>query len=152
VGGGLAYQGFQALSLALSRPERAHPLRRHLRQDRDDDVVCVYDLSNRQIFQNLRFFDFVSITLEQLFCSSWYDYSSRPPEIEKILFEEGLQLLSGQVRHTVQPSAPEHLIEEKNTADLLKVRILVKWGSPIFLKGAPAGMIIVNRCALESGG
>ncbi len=115
-------------------------------------MVCVYDLSNRQIFQNLRFFDFVSITLEQLFCSSWYDYSSRPPEIEKILFEEGLQLLSGQVRHTVQPSAPEHLIEEKNTADLLKVRILVKWGSPIFLKGAPAGMIIVNRCALESGG
>jgi hypothetical protein len=111
-----------------------------------EDVVSIYDLRNRQIFQNMRFLELVSVTLEQLFCSPWYAYSKRDPEIEQSLYETAISIMSGQVRHTIAPPAPEHEAYEVNTEGLVKLSIKVKWVSPVFSSGNVAAMLVINRC------
>jgi hypothetical protein len=111
-----------------------------------EDVVSVYDIKNRQIFQNMRFFELVSVTLEQLFCSPWYAYTKRPPEVEQQLYMTATSIMSGQIRTTVAPPAPEHFCQEVNTEGLVKLSIKVKWASPVFSAGNTAAMIVINRC------
>ncbi|MDR3608092.1 MAG: hypothetical protein P4M08_12010 [Oligoflexia bacterium] len=111
-----------------------------------DDVVSIYDIQQRQVFQNMRFLELVSVTLEQLFCSSWYQYSTRASEIEQSLYETAKSILTGEIKTTIAPPAPEHIAQEIDTEGLVKLRIKVKWASPVFFEGNTFGMLVINRC------
>ena len=54
----------------------------------EGDVVVIYSADQKQVFQNINFFDWVSITLEDLYATPWNQYSKRDSEIEKRLHQE----------------------------------------------------------------
>jgi hypothetical protein len=112
----------------------------------DEDVVCLYSLDQRQVFQNLRFFDWVSITLEDLYCEHWTRYSRRDASVQQQLYEVGVKLMTGQIDETIAPGLPEHLIEEVDSAELLRFKLRVCYMSPIKKDGNRVGALVINRC------
>ena len=112
----------------------------------DDDVVVVYSPDQKQVFQNLCFFDWVSLTLEDLYAAPWTQYSRRDPEIQRRLHEQGVRLFTGQITGTFDPCLPEHACEEVDTEELLKFSIHIRYISPLKAQGAICGALVVNRC------
>jgi len=112
-----------------------------------EDVVIIYSAAEqKQIFQNLRFFDFTSFTLEDIYASPWYEYSKREPWAEQKLQETGIAILTGAKTGTFDPGVGEHLIEEVGTEELLKTWIEVKHVSPLTQGERPVGILVVNHC------
>jgi hypothetical protein len=112
----------------------------------DEDVVSLYSLEQKQIFQNLRFFDFVSLTLDDLFCSHWYQHSTRDPKIEEAIYKLGIAMATGEVKGTTDPGLPVHLAKEVGTPELYQFNIKIKYLSPVFTNSKISGIISVNRC------
>jgi hypothetical protein len=98
----------------------------------ETDTVQVYGCDFRLLFASLNFFDYVSFTLEQIFSETWQSAVVRDPKVIQQLTADFTQIFSGEIRHTVEPSAPSHLIEEIETESLLKSDLHVKWMSPVF--------------------
>jgi hypothetical protein len=112
----------------------------------DEDVVSLYSLEQKQIFQNLRFFDFVSLTLDDLFCSHWYAHSTRDASIEEAIYKIGVSFATGKLKGTIDPGLPVHVAQEVGTPDLMRFNIKIKYLSPVFTNSQISGIISVNRC------
>lgn len=117
----------------------------------ETDVVEVYGLDNIHLFQNLNFFDWIGFTLEQIYSETWYALTRRDPKIEKALHAFGARLVSGEIRGTVDPEIPWHLLEEIGTETLYKFYIRIKHVSPVFSGGALACFVAVNECKPYEG-
>ena len=112
----------------------------------DGDVVIIYSTEHKQVFQNLHFFELVNLTIEELYCSEWYKYTQRPEWAQKALFEAGNAVFSGQAQGTFDPGVEEHLAEEVNPdgGPTARLRVKVKWMSPVKKDDQIAGVIVVN--------
>jgi hypothetical protein len=96
------------------------------------DTVQVYGADLRLLFASLNFFDYISFTLEQIFSETWQSAVVRDPQYVQQLFADFTNIFSGEIRNTVKPATPAHLIEELETESLLKSDLIVKWMSPVF--------------------
>jgi hypothetical protein len=96
------------------------------------DTIQVYGGDFRLLFASLNFFDYISFTLEQIFSETWQSAVVRDAKVIQQLGVDFTQIFSGEIRNTVEPSAPPHLIEEVETESLLKSDLHVKWMSPVF--------------------
>jgi hypothetical protein len=112
----------------------------------ETDVVEIYNLEQVHVFQNLNFFDWISVTLEEILCVPWYEVSTRDLKIAARLYELAGQMLSGQIRQTIVPDNPWHLVEEVSSVLRLKFDLQVKFISPVFVNHEVRGMIVVNQC------
>ncbi len=98
----------------------------------DEDVVEIYSTQQKQIFRNLQFFKYVSLTLEDLYCDTWYDLTRRIGELEGSL----------------PLDVPEHVVHEINTEKMLSISIRMKWLSPVSQEGQLAGVLVINESRL----
>ena len=114
----------------------------------DEDVVEIYSTQQKQIFRNLQFFKYVSLTLEDLYCDTWYDLTRRDPVREAELGQAALKLLSGEVEDSLPIEVPEHLVHEIDTEKMLTISIRVKWLSPVTNEGQLAGVLVINESRL----
>jgi hypothetical protein len=117
----------------------------------DEDVVSIYQSDQKQIFQNLKFLELVSLTLEQIYCMPWYSYSKRDSKIEAELFGIASRIFSGEIQGSLMPDTPEHEGWEIGTEGLARLSVKVKHVSPLKRDHAVAGMIVVNRCTHIGG-
>ena len=113
---------------------------------RDGDVVVIYATDHKQIFQNLRFLELVTITLEDVYCSEWFKYTKRPDWAQLALYEAGNSVFTGKVTETFDPQVPEHLAVEVTDAEI-RLKINVRYMSPVTSDNQVAGVIVVLECA-----
>ena len=114
----------------------------------EDDVVCVYSPDHIQIFQNLRFLELVTLTIEELYCSQWFHYTKRPDWATKALIEKGSLVFGEKILKTFDPEVPIHEVQEIATEGEVLIRIKIKWMSPVTRDGRNAGVIVVNDCTV----
>jgi hypothetical protein len=112
---------------------------------RDTDIVEIYGLDQIHLFQNLAFFDWISHTLEQVFCETWYTLSKRDPSIEKMLYEFGLRIAAGGVKETTDPGVPWHVVEELNSELMMKFHYKLKYVSPIYSTGQLCAFVVISE-------
>ena len=110
------------------------------------DTVEAYSQEHRQIFRNLEFFKWISYTLEDLHCSTWFDLTTRDPVFEKSLMEQANRVLSGEVKHTLDLShLKAHLCKETRSSERRQFYIDMKCVSPLVKDGKIVGIVAVNR-------
>ena len=112
----------------------------------DGDVVIIYSTEHKQLFQNLRFFELVTLTIEDLYCTEWYKCTQRPEWAMMELYQAGNSVFTGKIQNTFDPGVKEHLAEEVNSdgGPPVRLSVKVKWMSPVKKDDQVAGVIVVN--------
>jgi hypothetical protein len=113
---------------------------------KDGDVVEIYGMDQVHLCQNLNFFNWTSISLERIFCETWYQATRRDPQFETGLYETARSIFAGETRNSVTPQQGWYWIEEIDSEKLYKFQICIKCVSPIFQDGKVCGLISVNEC------
>lgn len=112
----------------------------------DDDVVELYGADGIHLWQNMVFFDWISITLDRIYCQTWYECCSRPAHLQAELMVMFAQVMKGEIAATFAPNHPWYWIEEIDTEMLYKLNFKIKAISPVFQNGHVAGLIAINTC------
>lgn len=116
----------------------------------DEDVVLIYNEEQLVMFWNLQFFKHSSITVEELFFAPWYNFTKREPAMQQKLMQMAQDLLSGRITGTFTPDVPEHLVEEVDTLECLKVMMAIPCGSILTKNGNWGGVLIVQKMRVIS--
>ncbi len=112
----------------------------------DKDVVNIYSSQHVQVFQNLNFFDWVSLTLEELYANPWHQYSRREQDCAQLAYQGAVELFHGNRPATFDPEIPEHYVEEIDTEENRKFYIKIHTVSPLKQNGNVVGLLAINRC------
>lgn len=101
---------------------------------KNDQIVEVYSLENKQIFRNLNFFDYVSYTLEELFCRPWTDLFHRPDIENTARIVDVIQSVVGTKTSYFNNNqfVKDHLCEERGSQFEMKVTYKLKSMFPVF--------------------
>lgn len=111
----------------------------------DDDVVEIYDLKNQQIFRNIKFFEYCSFSLEDLFVGDWVGLTKRESRwAERALTQVGL-IQAGLLRTTLdmRKVVSRHRVTELR-GEQLSYWIELKWGAPLRKKFWPAAYLVIH--------
>jgi hypothetical protein len=114
----------------------------------DSDVIMCHALDHRTLFANLRAFDFLSLTVEDIYVRPWYELARRDASTEEALLRLAERLLTGEESATIDPGIPEHVIEELDSEEMLHVSILIKHLSPVKLGDDIVGAFAINSCQI----
>jgi hypothetical protein len=112
----------------------------------ETDVITIYSNENVLLFQSLNFFDFVSMTLEQLYSNPWSQCSRREAWAVQKLVQVATSLFSGQIGKTFDPEIPEHYCEEVGTEEMLKFYIHIRLISPLWRGRQVSAALVANAC------
>lgn len=118
----------------------------------DDNVVEIYTLEHWQVFRNLRFFDYVSFTVEEVANLNWQVDTRRESRIELKLLEIGIRLKFGLMRATADVSGiAEHTFKELRgegwTTAIQLLRI-----SPLRKGNSITACVVTNRARVIDRG
>jgi hypothetical protein len=97
-----------------------------------DDLVEVYDLSHRQIFRNLRFYEVTGYSLGDLLTFEWPELYYRPSMTTGQIFKSIETVLEIGDFETHPMNVPSHFIKEINAEPLLTCEVNFKVMAPIF--------------------
>lgn len=111
----------------------------------NDDVVIIYNDQQTAVFWNLQFFNYSSLTVEEMFFGLWYEFTRRAPEIQAKLYEMAMNLISGKITGTFVPGVPAHEVEEVGTLECMKTMMELPHGSVLTKDGKLGGILIVQR-------
>ncbi|MBX9768612.1 MAG: hypothetical protein K2X47_15165 [Bdellovibrionales bacterium] len=112
----------------------------------DGDTVEIYTTDNWQIFRNLRFFDFLQITIDEVATMIWSRDSKRKAAISMEALRLVLLIKTKQLRETFQISSiPKHEMSCTFSGIHQIVEIDLKIASPLFGKDGFSAYLITNR-------
>lgn len=114
----------------------------------EDGAVVVYSLEQKVLFWNLQFFKNVSLTIEQLLFSAWYEVTERPKEIKDALYNLALKLVNGEITGDFETHVPGHEVKEIGSLECLRTWMEIPWGTTLSQDGKTAGFLIVQRMKL----
>ncbi|QDK38304.1 hypothetical protein [Bdellovibrio sp. NC01] len=119
---------------------------------KDDDIIEIYNGESRQVYRNLRYYDFCSYSIEELYSLEWWNLFSRDDgEITRKLFEESNKLLTGEVEGHIFSETKEHVVTELASAELLSNKYRAKLLSPLTVnKTAQAFMVVIEANPLAN--
>jgi hypothetical protein len=111
----------------------------------DDDIVEFYTPDNQQLFRNLRFFDFCSMSLEEIAHCQWNKVSKRRGAITLQMLGLALKLKVGAIRETLDVQylgtcRVEELLGEKRAFNLR-----MKYLSPLWEGNRVVAVLTVNH-------
>ena len=116
-----------------------------------DDTIELCDLAQVGLFRNLQCYKFVSLTLEQLYCLPWHQFSRRSDQDQAVVAGAVGRILSGEVRGTLSlADSPEQIIQEVNTPELRQLRLKFRCISPVYSGGKLVGLIAVHHTSFVS--
>jgi hypothetical protein len=97
------------------------------------DIVEIYDLDNFQIFRNLRFFEFCSYTVEDIYCRPWPSLFRRDETVTSEIFEL-LKVVYAENKVKVYERAhmPAQTVEETDSPLHYKLKIKGKYLGTLF--------------------
>lgn len=112
---------------------------------KDDDIIEIYNNESRQLYRNLRYYDFCSYSIEELYSLEWWNLFSRDAEITMKLIEESGKIFNGEVDTHIFSETGEHMVKELASVDRLSNRYRAKLLSPLMLnKKAEAMMVVIE--------
>lgn len=111
----------------------------------EENVVEIYTLEHWQIFRNIRFFEYVSFTVEEVANLNWQVDTRRENRVELKLLEIGIRLKFGLMRSTIDTSGiAEHTFKELRgqgwTTAVQLLRI-----SPLRKENSISACVVINR-------
>jgi len=109
-----------------------------------DDVIEIYTAEKHQIFRNLAFFDFISLTLEELVSLPLGVAIEFDPIVLKYINTVAQRIVDQTIRETERSTLPAYIIQEK-MGSKFRVEIQQKWLSPVFRDGRSVGVICIHR-------
>jgi hypothetical protein len=112
----------------------------------DKDVVEIYGLNFKHVFVNLNFYDYISATLEEIFCNFWYEVVRRDQAIEKQLMDMAGFIAGGGLTKTMSPGIAKHIIEEIDTEKNFVFTLYMKKISPVYSKQQLDSFIVLTDC------
>lgn len=111
----------------------------------EDDVVVIYDETQKAVFWNLQFFKFASLTVEEMFFGIWYDFTKREEAIHQKLYEMAINLISGKITGIFSPDVPPHEVQEVGTLECIRTVMEIPHGCVLTKNGQLGGILIVQR-------
>lgn len=115
----------------------------------DENVVEVYHSDNTTSFKNLKFFEFISFSLEEIYCLTWMEQASISTAIYLIFIEMGARLKLGKINRTFAPRFSRYQLREK-LGEKRIFNIRVEWISPVSIDGKQSALIFVNRSSFAN--
>jgi hypothetical protein len=85
----------------------------------DEDIIEVYSKDSRQLYRNLRFFDYSSYTIEELYSLEWWVLYERDEKVMNSLYDLAAKILDGQLNGHVYPDVGPHIVRELSSAEHL---------------------------------
>lgn len=110
----------------------------------EEDTVEVYLNDGTSCFKNLTFFRYITISLEELFVLPFHRLYSFSPQGGLYFMEILIRLKTGLVRRTFQPTFSNYVLQEI-LGERRKVRIRLKWLSPLRRDGVAEAIMAINR-------
>lgn len=110
---------------------------------KDDDILEIYNSESRQLYRNLRYYDFCSYSIEELYSLEWWNLFSRDGDITLKLFEESHKIFNGEVDTHIFSETREHVVSELNSVDRLSNKYRAKLLSPLTVNKKAEAMIVV---------
>lgn len=111
----------------------------------EDDVVVIYDETQKAVFWNLQFFNYSSLTVEELFFSHWFTFTKRDEAIHNKLYEMAVNLITGKITGIFSPDVPPHEVQEVDSLECLKTMMEIPHGCVLTKNGQLGGILIVQR-------
>ncbi len=106
------------------------------------DVVEAYDLSQRQIFRNMRFYELTQYSLSDLLVFEWHELYSRPSATMTKMIESVNKILAKN-ENILPMNVPTHLMKEIKANPIHVSRVDFKFISPTFDQArTKAGFIV----------
>lgn len=115
----------------------------------EGDTLEVYQSDGTSFFKNLRFFEFISMSLEELYCLHWLDLLGLSGEGYLFFMEVNLRLKLGLIKRTFRPTFSNYILTEKR-GEGRSFRIDLKWISPLTVSGQKNAVLVVNRSAFAA--
>lgn len=112
---------------------------------KEDDVVVIYDDTQKAVFWNLQFFKYASLTVEEMFFGHWFNFTRRDQEIHNKLYEMAVNIISGKITGIFSPDVPPHEVEEVDTVECIRTLMEIPHGCVLTKNGQLGGILIVQR-------
>lgn len=113
----------------------------------EEDVVEVYHWDFTTSFKNLKFFEYISLSLEEIYCLPWTEQARFSPRQVLFFLEMNTKLKMGRYRDTFRPRFGHYTFREKRGEKRL-IEIRIRWISPVLCDGVKSAMVFVNRARL----
>lgn len=111
----------------------------------DGDIIEIYTTDNWQIFRNLRFFDCLHITIDEVSTMIWSRDSKRKTSISLEALRLVLLIKTKQLRNTFRlTSLPKHEMTCTFSGVVQVVEINLKIAAPLFGKNGLSGYLITE--------
>jgi hypothetical protein len=112
-----------------------------------DDVIEIYSSENVQIFRNMNFFRYISITLEEMCVYPWYQIAQMGVVASEYYATLAPQMQNNTITETFRTPIPPYyakeLMGEKNVLE-----IGPRWMSPVFEDSRCVGIISLVKSRL----
>lgn len=110
----------------------------------DANVVEVYHWDGTILFKNLKFFEYISMSLEEVYCLRWMDQGKFPARLFLFFFELSFKLRVAGYQHTFAPQFHQYTFIEK-LGEHRTIAVELEWISPVQYQGERKAMLFVNR-------
>lgn len=114
----------------------------------DGNVVEIYSTDQRQLFHNIKFWEYISFSIEQVFGTEWWVMSRRSEDVSRQIYELGVKLVTGEIAGTFMPNVPVHVVEEHGSPEANRFTVNIHHLSPVKANGQVAGVLVINTCCL----
>lgn len=112
----------------------------------DEDNVEIYNvLDSTSLFKNLKFFEFVSMTMEEIYTLPWTEQWLHSPKVKLMFLEIQARTKLSECRETFSPIINHYTVSEK-VSEKRKLSINMKWISPLKYQGQPQALLTICRC------
>lgn len=119
-------------------------------QIKDHHIVEVYTDEGLQIFRNLKYFDYCSYTLEELYTLEWYNLYERPVEMQTMAAESFGKIFKSEKTTNFRPDIQKHIVKELQSSDRLVMEYGLDLMGPLFQNRKPKAAIILETARLIS--
>lgn len=110
------------------------------------DTVEIYHSDGVSSFKNLKFFEFISLSLEEIYCLPIWVQAKVSLKVYLFFIELTLRMKLNLIHHTIRPRINWYQVREK-FSDRNLLLINLNWISPLKKDGRCKGIITVNRSA-----
>lgn len=110
-----------------------------------DDVIEIYSAGNVQVFRNLNFFRYVSLSLEELCSLYWWETTKMEPQAADYYSV----LAPKMARNEVLPETFAFPLEPYKVVELIgdrqEIEVSPRWISPLFQGSRCMGLVFIEK-------
>lgn len=118
----------------------------------EDDLIEVYNSQNIGLFRNLKFYDFISYPMEDIYCRPWTDLFTRPDLEKSMKLVEAAESVFNKNGQTVNTkSLGFHRVIETDSPERLKMDVLVKELHPLFDQNQKVSALVAVEHSISKG-